>query len=61
MKDFLFENTETGDEFFVECKTLEEAWDIIKNNFEWVDCQFIEYSNTWVTPSEADVWGLDTF
>lgn len=59
--DYLFENTESGDEFFVECASLNEAWAIINKEYDGCyERQFIEYKNTWVTVEEADMWGLDT-
>lgn len=61
LKDFLFENTENGEEFFVECYTLNEAWAIIDREFKgYYEREFIEYEDVWVTPSEAEIWGLDT-
>ncbi len=58
MKDFLFLNNENGELFFVECKTLTEAWNIVWENFEEdTDIKYIsEYS-----VEEADILGYDTY
>lgn len=58
MKDFLFLNNENGELFFVECKTLAEAWIIVWENFEEdTDIEYIsEYS-----VEEADILGYDTY
>lgn len=58
MKDFLFLNNENGELFFVECKTLTEAWGIVWENFEEdTDIEYIsEYS-----VEEANILGYDTY
>lgn len=58
MKDFLFLNNESGEQFFVECETLTEAWNIVWENFEEnTDIEYIsEYS-----VEEADILGYDTY
>ena len=57
MKDFWIFNTETGDEFFVECIDENECWEILENEFDQID-QF-EIVDV-ITPAEAEVIGLDT-
>lgn len=59
MWDFWFFDNETGNEFFVECATEEEAWDILANEWEG-DLDNLEIVNV-ITPEEADRVGLDTF
>lgn len=57
MWDFLFENNETGDYFFVECETIEEAWDTVYETFgSLTDCDFINM----YTVEEAEEMGYDT-
>lgn len=62
--DYLFEDQESGELFFVEiCKTgsksyadcYHEAWEIAKANFE--DPDFIEE----VAPEIAETYGYDTY
>ncbi len=53
--DFLFEDEETGEEFFVECETIIEAREIAEQNFERP-----RYCGKY-TPEEAEWWGLDTY
>ncbi len=57
--DFLFEDKETGEVFFVELKDIpgarEKAWDIAFENFEDPEMLGI-YSN-----EEAELLGYDTY
>lgn len=58
LRDYLFIDNEEGGEFFVECESLTEAWDIVNREFgPENDCEYLdEY-----TPAEADILGYDTF
>lgn len=58
MFDYLFIDNESGEEFFVECSSLGEAWEIAIENFgEDADLAFIdEY-----TVEEAEILGYDTY
>lgn len=58
MSDFMFIDNDSGEEFFVECFSLSEAWEIAIENFgEDADLAFIdEY-----TVEEAEEIGLDTY
>ena len=58
MWDFMFMNEETGDEFFVECKSAREAWQIVWREFG--EDAPIEYCGRY-TVEEAEMIGLDTF
>ena len=67
MWDYLFEiideeNELCGEQFFVECNTVAEAWQTVAENFgkdiiinDEIKC-FGKY-----TPEEAEMWGLDTY
>ena len=57
-KDFLFEDNDSGEQFFVETWSLNEAWRIALENFgEDADIDFIdEY-----TVEEAEILGYDTY
>ena len=61
--DFLFVLTEysenEGEEILVECPTLEEAWDMLIDNygFEKRELRFIEKMEVW----EGELLGLDTY
>lgn len=58
MKDFLFLDNESGEQFFVECETLTEAWGIVWENFgEDSDIRFLGV----YTDEEADILGYDTY
>ena len=58
MRDFLFEDNDTGEQFFVECFSLNEAWKIVLENFgEDADIDFIDA----YTPEEAEILGYDTY
>lgn len=59
MKDFLFLDNESGEQFFVECESLDEAWEIARDNWgeETDDLEYLgEYS-----VEEAEILGYDTF
>lgn len=62
MKDYLFEIIDEdsdccGEQFFVECKSLREAWEIADENFPDVALRcFGTYSI-----EEAEMIGLDTY
>ena len=62
MKDYLFEIIDEdseccGEQFFVECKSLREAWEIADENFHDVALRcFGSYS-----VAEAEMYGLDTY
>lgn len=58
MYDFLFIDNVTGEEFFVECGTLNEAWGIVCDNFgPENEADFLgRYS-----PEEAEILGYDTY
>ena len=59
MRDYLFIDNESGEQFFVECETLDEAWEIARDNWgeETDDLEYLgEYA-----PWEAEILGYDTF
>ena len=58
MWDFMFIDNDSGEEFFVECDTLAEAWEILDENFG--DVSTIEYEGRY-TVEEAEAIGLDTY
>lgn len=53
--DYLFKDVETGEEFFVECDTKEEATTTAKMYFKEPRLLMI------CTPEEADILGYDTY
>ena len=55
MYDYLFEDMETGEEFFVERETKEEAITVAKTYFE--EPRFLMVC----TPEDADILGYDTY
>lgn len=58
MFDYLFIDNESGEQFFVECRTLAEAWIIVWENFGGdVDVEYIDK----YTVEEAEILGYDTF
>lgn len=58
MWDFLFENKESGEEFFVECENLKKAFVILEmSGFERKE---VKYRGR-VTIEEAEIMGLDTY
>lgn len=58
MKDYLFMDNESGEQFFVECEYLEKAWAILEmSGFEVDEVEYLgEYS-----VAEAEILGYDTF
>lgn len=58
MRDYLFIDNESGEEFFVECHTLAEAWTIVGENFG--DDADVEYIDEY-TVEEAEILGYDTY
>ena len=58
LRDYLFIDNESGEQFFVECNTLTEAWLTVWENFG--DDADVEYLGEY-TPAEADILGYDTF
>ena len=58
MWDYLFIDNESGEEFFVECDSLGEAWEIAIENFgEDADLAYIDQFD----PEEAEILGFDTY
>ena len=53
--DYLFYDTETGEEFFVECETKEEAITTARTYFERPFLRGI------FSPEDADILGYDTY
>ena len=59
MKDYLFIDNESGEQFFVECESLAEAWGIARD--EWgKETDDLEYLGEY-TIEEAEILGYDTF
>lgn len=58
MWDYWFFDNESGFEFFVECGTEEEAWEIVEE--QGFDTENLEIVQT-LTPEQADMIGLDTY
>lgn len=58
MKNYLYEDYESGERFFVQCDTPEEAVEIILDNgFNLPDIEFLgEF-----TDAEAEWYGYDTY
>lgn len=58
MKDYLFMDNESGEQFFVECEYLEKAWVILEmSGFEADEVEYLgEYS-----VAEAEILGYDTY
>ena len=58
MYDFLFIDNVSGEEFFVECDTLSDAWDIVNREFgPENECEYLGRYN----PAVAEVLGYDTY
>jgi hypothetical protein len=57
MWDYWFVDNESGEEFFVECATKEEAWAIATESFNEINLELLRV----ITPAEAEFWGLDTY
>ena len=58
MRDYLFIDNETGWEFFVECKSKDEAWQIVYEEFGQ-NCD-ISFEGIY-SVAEAEAIGYDTF
>lgn len=58
MKDYLFEFTETGENFFVECKRLDEAYVILASY--GISADEVEYITS-MSPEYAEMYGYDTY
>lgn len=58
MHDFMFYDNESGEEFFVECASIDEAWNILNDDFG--DTTTIEFVAIY-TVAEAEMIGLDTY
>lgn len=57
MKDFWIMNTETGEEFFVECIDETDCWEILEIEFCNIDSfEIVDV----ISPAEAEMIGLDT-
>ena len=58
MNNFLFEDSNTGERFFVQCNSYAEALQILLNNGFWLhDCRYIGV----FTDEEAEWAGYDTY
>lgn len=55
ISDYLFYDAETGEEFFVECETKEEAITTARTYFER------PFLNGIFSPEDADILGYDTY
>lgn len=58
---FCYESDEGEVEFFVECETHDEAWEIANKNFPTGEDIGILTLMAVITPEEAEIIGLDTF
>ena len=58
LRDYLFIDNESGEQFFVECEYLEKAWVILEmSGFKTDEVEYLgEY-----TVAEAEILGYDTF
>ena len=58
LRDYLFIDNESGEQFFVECENFDECQDILYDaGFCWEDVECLgEY-----TVEEAEILGYDTF
>lgn len=59
MKDYLFIDNESGEQFFVECESLAEAWEIAHDNWDddTDDLEYLGEYEVW----EAEILGYDTY
>ena len=58
LRDYFFIDNDSGEEFFVECRTLAEAWITVRENFgDDADVEYICKYEPW----EADILGYDTY
>lgn len=56
--NFLFEDKESGEQFFVECENMKECLEILsENDFERENLNFLGVFST----EEADILGYDTY
>ena len=55
INDYLFKDMETGEEFFVEVETKEEAIEVAQTYF--IEPKFLMVC----TPEDADILGFDTY
>ena len=55
--DFLYEDTETGEQYFVECATREEAVEILKRHGLYDTAEFVDV----YTVEDAEILGYDTY
>ena len=58
LRDYLFIDNESGEQFFVECRTLARAWITVRENFG--DDANVEYIDEY-SVEEAEILGYDTF
>lgn len=58
LRDYLFIDNESGEQFFVECENFDECLDILYDSgFSWADVELLgEY-----TVEEAEILGYDTY
>lgn len=58
MKDYLFMDNESGEQFFVECEYLEKAWVILEmSGFQPDEVEYLGEYEVW----EAEILGYDTY
>lgn len=58
MKNFLFEDFESGERFFVQAESYGDALEIlIENDFSPANCRYIDN----FTDEEAELFGYDTY
>jgi hypothetical protein len=58
MKNFLFEDFESGERFFVQADSYGDALEILmENDFSPANCQYIDN----FTDEEAELFGYDTY
>ena len=58
MKNFLFEDFESGERFFVQAESYGDALEtLMENDFSPADCQHIDH----FTDEEAELFGYDTY
>lgn len=63
LQDFLFEYTDyseyEGEQFLVECESIEEAWDILIERYGFNEEEVVYIDSMSVT--EGEMLGLDTY
>lgn len=58
MRDYLFIDYESGEQFFVECEDFFECQEILaESGFNWEDVELIGEYEPW----EAEILGYDTY